>query len=89
THIIITTNNFTKKIPFKNIYITNLIHNTQNQKISKSKNNILNPLNIINNISLKNLITKHTTKLIKPKNTPKIKKTTHKKFPNNIITYNT
>lgn len=72
------------QIPFKKIYITGLILDEQGKKMSKSKGNIIDPIDIINGISLKKLIKKRTTNMMQPKLSKKISTYTKKKYPNGI-----
>ncbi|AXN02034.1 Valyl-tRNA synthetase [Candidatus Purcelliella pentastirinorum] len=72
------------QIPFKNIYITGLICDENGEKMSKSKGNIVDPIDIINGISLNNIIKKRTKNTIKNKSFVKIINNTKKKFPYGI-----
>ena len=80
---------FMKEIPFKEIYIHGLIKDKNGQKMSKSKGNILDPIDLIDGISLEDLLEKRVQGLMQPEMEKRIINDTKKEFPNGIPDFGT
>ncbi|MFT5705888.1 MAG: valyl-tRNA synthetase, partial [Oceanospirillaceae bacterium] len=77
------------QIPFKNVYITGLVRDESGEKMSKTKGNVLDPLDMIDGISLTELLDKRTGNMMQPQMAEKIRKRTEKEYPDGIPAHGT
>jgi valyl-tRNA synthetase len=80
---------FVGEVPFKEIYVHGLVKDSSGKKMSKSKGNIIDPIDLIDGIKLEDLINKRASDLMQPEMAEKIKKNTKKEYPHGIDSYGT
>jgi valyl-tRNA synthetase len=80
---------FTDKVPFHEVYVHGLVRDMHGNKMSKSKGNVIDPIDLIDGIDLEPLVTKRTTGLMNPKQAETIGKQTRKDFPNGLPAFGT
>jgi valyl-tRNA synthetase len=85
--MIMTTTYFTGRVPFRDVYINAIVRDEDGQKMSKSKGNVLDPLDLIDGVDVETLVTKNTGNMMDPRQAEKVAQRTRKTFPAGIPAY--
>ena len=85
--MIMTTTYFTGHVPFRDVYINAIVRDEEGQKMSKSKGNVLDPLDLIDGVDLETLVAKATTNMMDPRQAEKIAQRTRKQYPDGIPSF--
>ena len=82
--MIMTTTLFTGKVPFRDVYINAIVRDAEGQKMSKSKGNVLDPLDLIDGVDVETLVAKSVANMMDPRQAEKVAKRTRQHYPNGI-----
>ena len=85
--MIMTTTYFTGRVPFRDVYINAIVRDEEGQKMSKSKGNVLDPIDLIDGVDVETLVAKRTSNMMDPRQAEKIAQRTRKQFPNGIPSF--